>query len=388
MLEARPPAIEELEGFIHPDELSRELPAALARLEKLRRLTLHTTALLRDQRLTVAWVTAALRQLGHLQRLRLSLPAASLDEVVSALDREAPGLELQFVIPYEGEEEDPGRLYLNPRNGTDAVPRVRSSSTRWGGNSGPGCESWTTRDRPRSLDPSSAGWSGRAMRSLLLVVALVGSSPLAQTPYTNILNGNRFTTMSGAYASFVTTQLAQRDSIRASMRASLAKAPQAAPPAAPAFKFQLSATDFKPAGVRNVPEQLSAAGKTPEERAQLLEMLKAIVPAIEAQPGVRKNNLSSALTLVFASAIQVLAGREFGDAEAEGLQRLMNDAIAATPAFKTMNAQQRTALYDACMISGGLMAGLASNARESGDAEQLKLAKDMAKQTLALFDIK
>ena len=228
------------------------------------------------------------------------------------------------------------------------------------------------------------------MRSLLLVVlvVLVSSSALAQMPYTNMLNGNRYSTMQGAYANFITTQLAQRDSIRASMRASLTKAPQAALPAPPAYKFQLTATDFKPTGPRNVPAQLSAVGKTPEERAQLKQMLDAIVPAIEAQPGVRKNNLSSALTLLFASAIQILAEREFSDAEAVGLQRLMNEALAETPALKTMSAQKRTQVYDACMITGGLMAGIASNAKESGDAEQLRLAKDMAKQTLALFDLK
>lgn len=227
------------------------------------------------------------------------------------------------------------------------------------------------------------------MRSFLLVVAVVSSAAGAQyTPYTNTLNGQQFSTMSGAYANFVSTQLARRDALRASMRTSMARTQPAAPPAAPAFKFQLSASDFKPAGVRNFPEQLAAVGKTPEERAQLLELTKAILPAIEAQPAVRKNNLSSALTLLFASAIQIIAEREFSDAEAEGLQRLMNDALAETPAFKSMNAQKRTALYDACMITGGLMAGIAANAKETGDAAQAALAKDMAKQTLALFDLK
>ena len=231
-------------------------------------------------------------------------------------------------------------------------------------------------------------YTGR-MRALLLVVSVVSSAAWAQyTPYTNTLNGRQFTTMQGAYANFITTQLAQRDSIRASMRASMAKTPPAAPPKAPAYKFELSASDFKPAGPRNYPEQLAAAAKTPEDRAQVVEMAKAILPAIEAQPGVRKNNLSTALTLLFASAIQILAEREFSDAEAEGLQRLMNEALAETPAFKSMNVQKRTAVYDACMITGGLMAGIASNAKESGDAAQLALAKDMAKQTLALFDLK
>lgn len=240
-------------------------------------------------------------------------------------------------------------------------------------------------------------FSGLRSLMLILLIVFVASPALAQTAYTNMLNGNRYATMQGAYANFISTQLAQRDSIRASMRASLTKAPQAsyapqayqaAPPSPPTYKFQLTATDFKPAGPRNVPAQLSTAGKTPEERAQLKQMLDAIVPTIEAQPGVRKNNLSSALTLLFASAIQVLTEREFSDAEAVGLQRLMNDALVETPAFKTMSAQQRTQVYDACMITGGLMAGIASNAKASGDAEQRRLAKDMAKQTLALFDLK
>lgn len=227
------------------------------------------------------------------------------------------------------------------------------------------------------------------MRSLLLVVGFVSCSAWAQyTPYTNTLTGQQYSNMSVAYASFVQTQLARRDSIKASMRASMAKTPPPAPAAAPAYKFQLSASDFKPTGTRNFPEQLAAAGKTPEERAQLLELTKQILPALEAQAGVRKNNLSTALTLLFASAIAILAERDFSDAEAEGLQRLMNEALAETPAFKSMNAKTRTAIYDACMITGGLMAGIAANAKESGDAAQLALAKDMAKQSLALFDLK
>jgi hypothetical protein len=147
----------------------------------------------------------------------------------------------------------------------------------------------------------------------------------------------------------------------------------------------LSATDFSPVSKRSTPEQFTAHVKTPQERAQVIDMCSTILQTIEAQPGVRKNNLSTALTLFMGISLQVSTGRELSEAESDGLQRTINDVLSDTPALKAMSNDKRTGAYDAFMITGGLIAAMAQNAAESGNAAELAQAKDLAKQSLTLF---
>lgn len=227
------------------------------------------------------------------------------------------------------------------------------------------------------------------MRSLTLIITLAAS--LAHAQYVNTLTGRQFNNMYAANADFLMTQMINNSMFQQRM-AVLSAAQQAAPKkAAPAaapekFQFPLTATDFKPTGARTVPEQLAANAATPEERAQLIELCRQIQLAIEAQPDVRKNNLATALTILIGTSLQVVSGHEFSDAESDGLLRLINDIVA--PGFKKMSPQQRTAAYDAFLITGGLIAGLAENAKEANDPALGAQAKDLAKTTLAQFGFK
>lgn len=227
------------------------------------------------------------------------------------------------------------------------------------------------------------------MRSLLLLVSLFAS--LAHAQYVNTLTGRQFSNMYAANADFLMTQMINNSMFQSRM-AALSGAQQQvakkapAPAAAEKFQFPISATDFKPAGARNVPEQLATNAATPEERAQLVELCRQIQLAIEAQPDVRKNNLATAVTVLLGTSLQVVSGREFGDAESEGLLRLVNDLIV--PSFKKMSPQQRTAAYDAFLITGGLIAGFSENAKETNDPALAAQAKELAKNALAQFGFK
>lgn len=238
---------------------------------------------------------------------------------------------------------------------------------------------------PRAIDPARRGWSVRAMRSLLLIISLAAS--LAHAQYVNTLTGRQFNNMYAANADFMMTQMINNSMFQTRM-AAMAGAQQAAAKKPPVEKFQfpLSATDFKPSGARNVPEQLATNAANPEERAQLVELCRQIQLAIEAQPDVRKNNLATAVTVLLGTSIQVVSGRELGDAESDGLLRLVNDLIV--PSFKKMSAQQRTAAYDAFLITGGLIAGLSENAKETNDPALAAQAKELAKNALAQFGFK
>jgi hypothetical protein len=226
-----------------------------------------------------------------------------------------------------------------------------------------------------------------------LVLALILSAPMAFAQYSNMFSsGLGYNTPSMAYASLVQQQMQQNAYFQSQMGAKTQAAPSTTPKAPPllrpaphVFKHPISATDFTPVNKRNTPEQFTANVKTPQERAQVIEMCSTILQTLEAQPGVRKNNLSTALTVLIGISLQVSTGREFSDAESEGLQRTINDVLADTPALKSMSNDKRTAAYDAFMITGGLIAAMAQNAAESGNAAELAQAKDLAKQSMAMF---
>jgi len=83
-----------------------------------------------------------------------------------------------------------------------------------------------------------------------------------------------------------------------------------------------------------------------------------------------------------------LSGQEFDDARSEALARWINNEMAATGAVARLDAAQRTQLYDALLLQGGLIIGIAQAAVENNDAEQVKTAKTMARDALATFGIR
>lgn len=231
------------------------------------------------------------------------------------------------------------------------------------------------------------------MRALLLVTLL--AAPLARAQYVNTLTGRQFNNMYAANADFLMSQMINNSLFQMRMT-SMAQvqrdaAKKAAPPAAPTpakYQFPLSATDFKPAGKRTVPEQLAASAATPEEREQLVQLCRQLQQAIEAQPDVRKHNLATAVTVLLGASIQVVSQKEIDDAASDDLLRVINDIIAATPDFKKMTPAQRTAAYDAFLITGGLIAGLDANAKETNDPALAATAKELALAALAQFGFK
>lgn len=228
-----------------------------------------------------------------------------------------------------------------------------------------------------------------------LVVSAAFATP-AHAQYTNHMRpGVTFNNIYAAQADITLSNMIRQqqmnsyvNGVKASMAATQGrKAPAAAPVAqgasVPAPRQPLSATDFRPTGPRNAPERIAAAVADPAGRAQMVEACRKILPTIEATQGFRKNNIASAITLVTALSIQVLTGREFDDAQAQGLLQLVNDEIVASGRLRNVPAEKQTRLYDALVISGGLMAGIAHNAAESNDREMMEVARAMARDALA-----
>ena len=240
-----------------------------------------------------------------------------------------------------------------------------------------------------------------AFLAFLAFLAALAVLPAA-AQYTNTLNGRQFNNMYAANADFLMSQMIQQGQwnvMRLAMEQQVAKqraaqqAGRKAAPAAPAaksvtYKYPLSATDFKPAGARNVPQQLGAAVGNPKDRADFEKACREILQAIEATPGFRKNNVAAAMTVLLGVSLQVVNRGEIpGDASQE-LMRGLNDQVAALPVFAGLPAERRTQFYDTMVIVGGLIAGIAQSAAESNNRELAALAQQMAKDALAQFGVK
>ncbi|MFO0595722.1 MAG: DUF6683 family protein [Myxococcaceae bacterium] len=224
----------------------------------------------------------------------------------------------------------------------------------------------------------------------LVALVVVAVSAAAQAQYVNTLNGMQFNNIYAANADFMLSQMIQSASWKSLRQiADNTKNAQGKPPAAPVKKatwqFALNATDFKPAGARQVPEQIAAGVKDPNERKQLVDLCRTILSALESQPDVRKNNLAMGLTVLLGASLQVVAQRELNDAESEELLRTINDTLATLDGFKKMDPAGRTRAYDAFMITGGLIAGMAEAGKD--DPAAAKAAATLAVSTLQQFGL-
>jgi len=181
------------------------------------------------------------------------------------------------------------------------------------------------------------------------------------------------------------TLAAADKAVRRNANAASPAAPAAQATAAPTAPF--SATDFKPIGRRDAPQRLAAQLKDPATRQQVTKMARDILAAIEQQPTFRKHNLAYALTVFLGGSLQVLSGREFSDAQSQALAQWINDEMVAAGAVAQLGAAERTQLYDALLLQGGLIIGIAQAGVETGDAEQVQTARAMARDALATFGI-
>lgn len=216
----------------------------------------------------------------------------------------------------------------------------------------------------------------------LLATALAFLTGNAQAQFTNMLRpGVGYGNLAHAQYDLMAHQIMQRNMARVQTVIAPAATPQTIA-AATAQSRPMEATDFRPAGKRDVANRMAAAVANPADRATFVQACREIQNTVEATPGFRKNNLASALTLLIGASLQVVGGREFDDATTQGLMRIINDDLTESGAFARLTGAQRTLSYDAFLILGGLIAGLDANARESGDAATREQARRMATDAL------
>ena len=220
--------------------------------------------------------------------------------------------------------------------------------------------------------------------TLMAGFLLFGAPAQAQGYY---INPNMYSNMYAVNAA----QLAQNLQFSARMKtlreqqAIFDRAANARPATKPKTPF--TATDFRPEGRRDAPQRLAAMVQDRGMRPQITQMARDVLNAIEQEPAFRRNNLAYALTIYLGGSLQVLTGEEIDDARSQALAQWINDEMVSAGAVANLTPLQRTQLYDVLLLQGGLIIGIAQAGIDNGDAEQVEIAKKMAREALTTFGI-
>jgi hypothetical protein len=144
---------------------------------------------------------------------------------------------------------------------------------------------------------------------------------------------------------------------------------------------------FKP-GKSTVAKQLGdAIGSTKEERDAVAMLASATKEAFEAQPETQKwkNNVAGALAFFLISNLVVATGSEEpSDETSQALFQAMSLALDASPEMAKASATDKQQLYDLLIGFTGLPLAIYTEAKERGDAAQMKQAQELAAKLIEL----
>jgi hypothetical protein len=152
--------------------------------------------------------------------------------------------------------------------------------------------------------------------------------------------------------------------------------------APPLRHFPITATDFSPSGTRLLLEDLVAAspGVTNEQRVDVRRLYQTILTSFESE--ARKNNVANAFAFAVGVSLQVLSGKEIPDAEVDLMIKAFNDSLGGIAQFNAMPSQQKQMLYEALVITGGIIAFLDGQGKLQNNAEMQSQAKELSKAVL------
>ena len=153
----------------------------------------------------------------------------------------------------------------------------------------------------------------------------------------------------------------------------------------PPRQYPITASDFRAAPGFLLPDQLatSTPNLKPEEREAVRSLYTNILTSFERE--ARKNNMANAFAFVVGASIQVADGKELSDAYVDKMIGYFNNRIASNPQFAAMPDQQKRALYEALILTGGLIAFLDAQGKQTNDPAMRGQAAEMSKAVLKQF---
>ena len=155
-------------------------------------------------------------------------------------------------------------------------------------------------------------------------------------------------------------------------------------------KLPLSVSSFRPVSAPVMHKRVAASiqdlDAEPREELEgaLLELLKGYDQLLEDNDEQRlKNNLAGAFNFLFISSYYALKnGQELTEAQQESMLEQVNAAIAMGLKERRMSDREKQEMYESVVLSGTLILGLYNEGRDKGRPEQMKTARELAKELL------
>lgn len=152
-----------------------------------------------------------------------------------------------------------------------------------------------------------------------------------------------------------------------------------------AATYDLSASAFSPIAASLIPQQWAVEQATnPTEQQELDQLYSELLLSysdllVENGEERLQNNVAGAMVYLMLTSSYVLTdGEELSEAVQEELLQGFNVGLAESPEFQALSAEDKQALYETVVISGGLALSMYLQGYELGDAELVQQGQDMA----------
>ncbi len=158
--------------------------------------------------------------------------------------------------------------------------------------------------------------------------------------------------------------------------------PTYVPPPAP--QYPITATDYRPMGGRILPDAVAASAQGDAETKEAVRTLaNQFLDAFEKEG--RKHNVANGFGFLSSISIQVATGRELSELEEQQLIAGFNNVLTVDPRFAAMSSRDKQVATEASVISGGFIAFLHVQGKQSNDAKMQADARQLATAAIAYF---
>lgn len=152
----------------------------------------------------------------------------------------------------------------------------------------------------------------------------------------------------------------------------------------PPRQYPITATDYRPMGGRILPDIVAASAQGDAQTKEAVRSLAIqFLDAFEKEG--RKNNVANGFGFLSSVSIQVVTGRELSEFEEQQLIAGFNNMLAQTPQFAAMSTHDKQLATEAAVISGGFIAFLHVQGKQTNDAKMQADARQLATAAIAYF---
>jgi len=222
------------------------------------------------------------------------------------------------------------------------------------------------------------------LSSLCVTIGCLALPLASSAQYQNSATGQTYNNSYSAMLSVTNTMTQNFTTMQRQYLGSISKMSSAygarSTPGQPAQpQFPITATDFRGAAGRELPERLSSA-IAPEQQGAVQTLCNQLLAEYEKTN--RRNNIASALVYSLRISLEIDRGKKLSIAETGAAIRFFNNSLAASAEFRAMTPDQKQILYESTILTGGMAAVLYLQGRQQNNPAMQLQGREIAQSIL------